>query len=280
MSEINLQQLQTWVGKTQTAADVIAPAPARKLHAALDSDLPMPETGAALPLLWHWLYFHQHTPTAELSADGHAKRGGFLPPVPLPGRMWAGGRLRFFHPLCIGDEVNLESKIAAVRHKQGRSGALVFVTVTHRYVCGGRCALEEECDLVYRNPAAAPKPAAAPAAASPQWRRTRRPGPVLLFRYSALTFNSHRIHYDRGYCAAEGYPGLVVHGPLIATLLMHDFTRRAPRQTVRHCTYRALRPAFDGAPLETAGRVANGRGELWAVGEGGGVVMEMGLGLG
>jgi 3-methylfumaryl-CoA hydratase len=253
-----LAHLQTWTGRTETLHDTITAAPLRGLSAALDRDDPVPSVGTALPPLWHWLYFVPQHRQSELGADGHAQRGGFLPPVPLPRRMWAGGRLQWQpgNPLRVGDAVHRTSRIASVTHKPGRTGDLVFVLVQHAVHNAAGLALTEEHDIVYRaNPQPsdpAPAPVAAPQNAA--WSAQVQPDDVLLFRYSALTFNGHRIHYDRRYVTqVEGYPGLVVHGPLIATLLVDLLRRNLPQAQLERFEFRAVRPVFDVAPFKLHG---------------------------
>jgi 3-methylfumaryl-CoA hydratase len=197
---------------------------------------------------------------AEGGPDGHAERGGFLPPVPLPRRMWAGSRLSFLMPLCIGETISRVSTVTSITSKEGRSGPLVFVTVRHVMTNGAKTAIEEEHDIVYREaPArdvAGPQPPAAPVQAS--WEHRRDPDAVLLFRYSALTFNSHRIHYDRSYVTnVEGYPGLVAHGPLLATLLLDSLAREHPLRLVTHFTFRAVSPVFDTTPFMVCGKLSD-----------------------
>jgi 3-methylfumaryl-CoA hydratase len=269
VSDLDIDHLRRWTGRREVAEDIATPVPVAALSATLDRDDPPPRAGDPLPPLWHWLYFlplHRHS---EIGPDGHAKRGGFLPPVPLPRRMWAGGRFTFRRPLRIGEAIRRTSTIAEVSHKSGRSGDLVFVLVRHE-VAGaeGGIAVAEEHDIVYRaapqpgEMAAAPRPAPARAA----WRRDIAPDAVLLFRYSALTFNGHRIHYDRRYAAEiEGYPGLVVHGPLIATLLV-DLLRRNVPVPITRFRFRAVRPLFDTAPFAVCGApVTDGAGaSVWA----------------
>ena len=263
-----LESLRGWIGRSQALHDTITPTPLAALAATLDRDDPAPGAGTELPPLWHWLYFLPLARAAELGPDGHPKRGGFLPPVPLPRRMWAGGRLEFRHALRVGDAVTRESRIADVQVKRGRSGALVFVTVRHEVADARGVALVEEHDIVYRDlpaPGAA-EPTPQPAPADAAWSRDIAPDPVLLFRYSALTFNGHRIHYDRSYVAeVEGYPGLVVHGPLIATLLLDLLRRERPAARVRRFAYKALRPLFDIHRFAVCGRPDSaGRVALWA----------------
>ena len=263
-----------WIGRSEQRSDLICAAPVAGLSATLDRDDGDPRPGSDLPPLWHWLLFTPQARASEIGPDGHARRGGFLPPVPLPRRMWAGGRLEFHHPLQIGDEVTRVSRITDVSSKSGRSGALVFVTVRHELSNARGLAISEEHDIVYRdNPQ--PGAPAAPSQAAPadaQFSRPIVPDPVLLFRYSALTFNGHRIHYDRSYVTeVEGYPGLVVHGPLIATLLLDLLRRERPAARVRRFGFKAQRPLFDihpfslhGRPDTESGRSDERRFALWA----------------
>jgi 3-methylfumaryl-CoA hydratase len=216
------------------------------LSATLDRRDPEPKPGDAIPPGWHWLYFLEAKPASELGPDGHPKRGGFLPPVELPRRMWAGGRIEFKRALRIGDTIHLDSEIVSIEAKEGRSGSLVFVTVRHTVSTSGDLAVVEEHDIVYREaaqPGGLPPPAK-PAPREAPWRRELVADPVMLFRYSALTFIGQRIHYDLDYCRnVEGYPGLVVHGPL-QTILLLDLARRQEPRPVRRLEYRALHPLF------------------------------------
>ncbi|OXI32896.1 FAS1-like dehydratase domain-containing protein [Burkholderia aenigmatica] len=253
---------------TQIAADVIALDRATAFAATLDLDR-HPVAGDALPPLWHWLYFWSVARQSELGHDGHPLKGSFLPDLGLPRRMWAGGRVVFENPLPIGEAAVRTSRVLSVEHKEGRSGPLGFVTVEHLIESGGTVAIREEHDIVYRGAAepgaAAPAPKAAPDGA--QWQREVTPDEVQLFRYSALTFNGHRIHYDRTYAREiEGYPDLVVHGPLISTLLLDLVPRALPGATVREYAYRAVRPTFLGNTFSVCGRVAeDGKTiDLWA----------------
>jgi 3-methylfumaryl-CoA hydratase len=215
---------------------------------------------------------------SEIGPDGHAKRGGFLPPVPLPRRMWAGSRIEFPAPLQVGQSLSRLSRIADVSLKEGRTGPLVFVKVRHEISGDGRLAVVDEHQIVYRDAPrpgeAAPAPVALPDEA--QWSRRIAPDNVLLFRYSALTFNGHRIHYDRRYVTeVEGYPGLIVHGPLIATLLLDLLRRERPQATVKAFSFRAVSPLFDIAPFEVCGRDAgDGTVRLWARNDRGQLAME------
>jgi 3-methylfumaryl-CoA hydratase len=262
----DLSLLRDWIGRSETRSDLLTAAPLAALSATLDRDDPAPEPGSALPPLWHWIFFTPQTHTSEIGADGHAKRGGFLPPVPLPRRMWAGGRLEFVQPLRVGETVTRVSTIRDVTVKEGRSGALVFVCVRHEFSNAQGLALSEEHDIVYRDAPApdAPAPAPTPAPTDEQFSRAIVPDPVLLFRYSALTFNGHRIHYDRSYVTeVEGYPGLIVHGPLIATLLMDLLRRNLPRALVKRFAFKAVRPTFDIHPFTVCGKVEGQTVTLW-----------------
>jgi len=237
------------------------------LSATLDRDDPAPQPGDPIPPLWHWLWFLPSDRQSELGADGHAKRGGFLPPIALPRRLWAGGRFEFRAPLRVGETLTRTSRIADIQQKSGRAGPLVFVTVRHEIHDVQAVRLTEEHDIVYRNRpdpgAAAPPPPEAPAESD--WERVIQPDDVLLFRYSALTFNSHRIHYDRRYATeVEGYPGLVVHGPLVATLLLDLLRRNLPHADIARFTFRATSPLFDGAPFTICGRAEGKTVLLWA----------------
>lgn len=266
-----ITELQRWVGRTDTLQDTIHATPLRGLSATLDRDDPPLAVGDAVPPLGHWLCFLPQALHRELGPDGHPRRGGFLPPVPLPRRMWAGGRLRWEadNPLRVGDAARRRSTIQSVTHKRGRSGDLLFVTVRHEVANAQGLCLSEEHDIVYRSAARPGEPSPAPVAAPAPgaWQRTISPDPVLLFRYSALTFNGHRIHFDRPYATeVEGYLGLVVHGPLIATLLLDLVRRHAPGRTVRTFAFRAVRPTFDGQPFQVHGVPAEDglSAHLWA----------------
>jgi 3-methylfumaryl-CoA hydratase len=277
--DLKLDHLRQWRGKTETRSDQISAAPIAALSATLDRDDPPPKPGDPLPPLWHWLYFLPIPRESELGPDGHAKRGGFLPPVPLPRRMFAGDRVQFFRPLRVGDSISRVSSVVDVNVKEGRNGPLAFVVVKHEISNGAGVALIEEHDIVYRD---RPKPAdsAAPPQPAPSdasWKREIHPDAVLLFRYSALTFNGHRIHYDRQYTAeVEGYPGLVVHGPLVATLLLDLLRRNVPEASVASLSFRATRPLFDTAPFTISGALATDRksAHLWAADPDGWLAMD------
>ena len=261
---MNPDELKAWNGRTEILNDIVTAAPVRMLRATLD--LPADESLHALPPLWHWLYFLPSARQSELGPDGHPKRGGFLPPVPLPRRMWAGGQLAFFHPLRIGDAIERVSTIDDVTVKSGRSGELCFVRVRHEINSPRGLALREFHDIVYRpNPVPGAPAAAADPAPDGLWSERIVPDDELLFRYSALTFNGHRIHYDRNYVTGvEGYPGLIVHGPLLATLLAglggRGFAGREPRSF----SFRALKPVFDLHPFDICGKPdGSDAADLW-----------------
>lgn len=240
------QALRAWIGRKESRDDHVTAWPVMALAATFDRNDPPPKPGDAIPPGWHWLYFLEATRVSELGNDGHPRRGGFLPPVELPRRMWAGGRFEFRRALRIGDTIRRDSEIVSIESKEGRSGKLVFVTVRHTVFAAGEIAVVEDHDIVYREAAksGATPPAAMPAPQTTAWRREIVAGPVMLFRYSALTFIGHRIHFDLDYCRQEeGYPGLVVHGPL-QTLLLLDLCRRHEPRQVRKLDYRALQPIF------------------------------------
>jgi 3-methylfumaryl-CoA hydratase len=260
-----VQEFEPWLQRTAVVEDEIAAFPLAALSATLDRE----STGAVVPPCWHWLYFLPVAPLAETGNDGHPQRGGFLPPVPLPRRMWAAGRIKFHAPLRLGERAVRTSTIERIDDKEGRSGRLVFVTVKHAIRAGGELKLEEEQDIVYRDPPApdaiAKEPASAPQGET--FSRIVTATSLLLFRYSALTFNGHRIHYDYPYATqAEGYPGLVVHGPLIATLLLDLLRREVPGASLGEFSFRAVRPTFAGNPFTLCGKpTADGQQiELWA----------------
>lgn len=278
MPTVDITPLAQWVGRTESRDDVVTPAPLRALASTLDyPDEPWP-TAREVPPFWHWLYFLPTHRQSELGPDGHAQRGGFLPPVALPRRMWAGSRITFAAPLRLGQSMRRTSTIEAVRAKEGRSGLLVFVTVRHEIHAEGALALVEHQDIVYRDATKAGEPGPAPVAApsSPTWSRRIAPDPVLLFRYSALTFNGHRIHYDQPFTVRdEGYPGIIVHGPLIATLLLDLLHRSEPGARVSEFSFRAMKPLFSGLAFDVCGeRRGNGKAQLWARSPEGHVAMQ------
>ncbi len=275
--------LNDWIGRSEETSDVVTAGPCTAFAATLDQAPLRPAPGMPIPPLWHLLYFLPAPRRSELSEDGHPQRGGFLPPVALPRRMWAGSELEFRAPLRVGDTLSRRSRIESISQKSGRSGELVFVRVRHDIARGGEAdpALVEHHDIVYRE---APRTSAAQGAdvataapADAAWTRCWRPDDVLLFRYSALTFNGHRIHYDRRYATeVEGYPGLVVHGPLIATLLLELLRERMPGARVSAYRFKAIRPTFDLHPFHVnASPQADGKTvHLWAHDHEGRLTME------
>ena len=275
-----------WIGKQERREDEITAAPLALLAATLDRDEPEPGPGTPLPPGGHWLFFLERVRLGTVGADGHGQRGDFLPPIDLPRRMFGGARMTFHHPLAVGDRVTRTRTISSITPKSGRTGRLVFMGLREEFANPRGVALTIDTDIAFREEsppssrrlsaeemqAGAPKPPA-----RPEWRRNVQAGPVMLFRFSALTFNSHRIHYDRPYAMeAEGYPGLVVTGPLIATLLLDLVRRQRPNTPLKTFAFRAHSPLFDmqtfslnGAPVADG----SGRWHIWAENPQGGVAM-------
>lgn len=254
---------ETWIGRSETVHDCISHNLVKRIAATLSEPAPAP--GAPLPELWHWAFFQDAVEHSGLGGDGHPARGGFLPPADNRNRMWAGGRLEFIHPLRVDAQVSRRSTILNVQEKHGRTGSLLFVTVQHEYVQDGQRALIEEQDIVYREPSP-PKLGGTEPMPQGDWHLHVQPSPTLLFRYSAVTFNGHRIHYDWPYVTeTEGYPGLVVHGPLIATLNVQAFVRANPQLTVRRFSFRGVRPLICPDAFEVGGRlIGEGKAQVWA----------------
>lgn len=264
MEDRDYEVWSTWAGRSSSSWDVLNPAHVRRVAATLDWHA-APAEREPLPELWHWAFFSDAAATETLGEDGHPPRGEFIPPVDLPSRMWAGSRLNFIHPLRVGDEVARKSTIAKVELKKGRGGPLVFVIVHHEYRVGTRVALEEEQDLVYRTPVPVSRRDVA-SEPDAQWTRDVTPSAALLFRYSAVTFNAHRIHYDHPYSTtSEGYSGLVVQGPLIATLMCQEFVRHNPGSLVGRFRFRGLRPLIASSSFRVGGRLKDRQNaEVWA----------------
>jgi len=272
---VDLDALKTHVGRKQAATDVLLPGPANLLRLALGRSEPELRDGDPLPPAWLALYFLPRFATADLRPDGSPRDAGVVPPMPLPRRMFAGERVRFHRPLRLGQSVRRETTLADLSMKSGGTGTLVFATVTSRVLdADGVVAIEDERRTVFREEVKAGErnqaPKREPAPGDVPWRKHIAPDAVLLFRFSALTFNSHRIHYDRPWAMeVEGYPGLVVHGPLTTTLLV-DFARDSNpgRRIVSYAT-QARAPLFDTAPFELRGRPLTGSDgracECWAV---------------
>jgi 3-methylfumaryl-CoA hydratase len=267
---LDIGHLRAWIGRSETTRDTITDRLVREYAAMMDA-----EPHEVAPPALHWCLAPPAAKASELGPDGHAARGGFLPPVPLPRRMWAGGKLTFHNRLRVGDAVQRVSKIADVSVKHGRTGVLCFVTVDHEISSGSGLAISERQDLVYRPLAASAAGKSAPdELPAPQWRQSRTADPVLLFRYSALTFNGHRIHYDRPYATGvENYPGLVVHGPLQATWLL-DFAAALKGATPQQFSFRGVNPLFDFQPFELCARDAENGLQLWVQNGGGLCTME------
>ena len=252
-----------WIGRSETVADNLDTVLAGRIAATLGE--PAPAQGDPLPPLWQWAFFIEPAGMDGLGTDGHPARGGFLPPADNRNRMWAGGRVTFNQPLRVGIPAERRSTILDVKEKTGRTGALLFVTVRHDYVQDGVVAVSEEQDIVYRQPSP-PKLTGTETPPAAEWRETVTPTATLLFRYSAVTFNGHRIHYDHPYVTQEeGYPGLVVHGPLIATTMLAAFRHAKPGARLEHLSFRGLRPLIAPNPFDVAGRVAApGVADMWA----------------
>ena len=265
-----------WIGRTETVEDPLAVAQAQSACATFDEAALRIAAGDPLPLPWHWFHFLPRAPQAMLDADGHPQRGGFLPPIPYPRRMFAGARLTVHRPLVLGTPALRQSTIRNVVMKSGKSGSLGFVTVGHHFSQGGVLCLEEEQDIVYREPGGrvmAPLAAALQPLPDGAWARTLQPDTRLLFRFSALTFNAHRIHYDRSYASeVEGYPGLVVHGPLTAALLLQLVRLSTPRP-VRAFSFRGVAPLFDLGPVRLIGTLQGDTVTLEAQGPDGAVAL-------
>lgn len=261
------QTFRDWIGRTEEKQDVAAAGPIRRLAALLDHENP-PWAPDVLPPLGHWLFFLPDVRQSALGPDGHPARGGFLPPIPLPRRMWAGGRIEFLRPIPFGATMTRRSTIADISDKTGSGGPMTFVVVRHEIFASDEVALREEHDIVYRSAPAPEAPQRRPAAAPSEdadLRRSTAPGPVELFRYSALTFNGHRIHYDRDYASKEeGYPGLVVHGPFIATLLIDNVQRWRPAAPIARFAYRARSPIFDGTRFDLCLKATEKGARIWA----------------
>ena len=274
---------QEWIGHSETARDRIGLEKCRALQATLDTGGPPLGEGDPLPPLWHWLYFWTIAPRSILGRDGHPELGGFLPPLGVARRMWAGSRVAFPGTLRIGDEAERRSTITDVTTKQGRSGRLDFVTARHEITGPDGVAIVDEHDIVYREGLGgeAGIPPGQPAPDGAAIRVEFVTDPTLLFRYSALTFNGHRIHYDRDYVTGvEGYPGLVVHGPLLATLLVGLAARARPDAALARFDFRAVRPVFDGEPFALCGSPAGKSAmKLWVADAGGQLAMRANAGF-
>lgn len=269
-----LGDLQAWIGRQDRVEDAMPCFPANALAATLDRNERF-APGDALPALWHWIYFLDLHRTNELAGNGHVRHGGFLPPMPYPRRMFAGGRIRFHRPLPLGAVARRTSTIASIESKIGRSGPLAFMRMRNVIEADGVLALEEEQDIVYREPGSGASSAApVRGGEEPAWEREVSANEMMLFRYSALIFNAHRIHWDRPYAVGEeGYPGLVVHGQLIATWLA-DLVKRHSDRAIAAFEFRSLRALFDGEACRLCGSPAGDAVRLWAQNDTGAVVMQ------
>jgi len=275
---IDIDHLRQWIGRSEEREEVVAPTPIEGLAALLDYPAP-PWLAGQLPPLGRWLAFLSSAPQSQLGEDGHARLGGFLPPIPLPRRMWAGSRVEFLQPLRLMTPLCQTTTIADVALKSGGSGVFVRVTLRYEVFEGAELALREHQDLIYRpaaDRAGRPPPAGPPPSkAASDYERVVSPDPPLLFRFSALTFNTHRIHYDRDFARdVEGYPGLVVHGPLQAMLLVDLYQRHHPDAPIANFSCRAQRPLFEGAPFTLKGRRTEDGAKLWTEDADGYVCME------
>lgn len=264
---IDLDHLRQWVGRERSVSDALHAHPAQALAAALDH-AELPQVGDALPAGWQWLYFLDTPRASNTGLDGHPKLGEFLPPAPLPRRMWAAGNMQVEQPLRLGTPATRRTVIESIDAKTGKSGALVFVTLAHSISQAGRVCIREQQNLVYRDlpTGFVPLPPGDAAPAVADFSRTVTPDPVLLFRYSALTYNGHRIHYDRHYAVQqEFYPALVVHGPLLATLLLDLLRAEVPQAVIADFSFRAVRPTFDTHPFTVCGQREGARVTLWTL---------------
>jgi 3-methylfumaryl-CoA hydratase len=264
----DLDRLRQWIGRTTEASDTVTAQLVRGLRATLFMEIGTPKPGDAAPFTTHWCLAQPVYPMSELGPDGHPSRGGFLPPVPLPRRMWAGGELEFVDTLRVGDEATRTSRIADVTMKTGSTGVLCFVSVDHLITTSRGIAIHERQDIVYRDvPAGAQAPTSAKPAAPPpsaQHRESHMADPVLLFRYSALTFNGHRIHYDRDYVTkVEGYPGLIFHGPMQAAFLVEFAARLHGGTAPKKFSYRGVQPLFEGSEFSINANETSDGMELW-----------------
>jgi itaconyl-CoA hydratase/mesaconyl-C4 CoA hydratase len=252
-----------WIGRTEEAQDHLSVNLIKRIAATFGE--PTPAIGEPLPPLWQWCFFQEPVFESQLGGDGHPARGGFLPPADNRNRMWAGGRVEFLRSLKVGADAHRLSTILHIEEKHGRTGSLLFVTVRHDYSQQGELCVREEQDIVYREPNP-PKLSSGDAPEQGDWNEVIEPTPTLLFRYSAVTFNGHRIHYDYPYVTdTEGYSGLVVHGPMIATFNLRAFIRANPDRHVRHFAYRGVRPLNVPAAFRVGGRVVEpGKAQLWA----------------
>jgi 3-methylfumaryl-CoA hydratase len=262
---LDLDHLRQWIGRTEEKTDVVTAHLVRGLRATLFMEIGDPKPGDAAPFTVHWCLAQPVYPMSQLGPDGHPTRGGFLPPVPLPRRMWAGGELEFFDSLRVGDEMKRSSRISDVTMKTGSTGPLCFASVQHEVTTPRGLAIRERQDIVYRDmtkSAPAAKPASPPPSA--KHRESHMADEVLLFRYSALTFNGHRIHYDRDYVTkVEGYPGLIFHGPMQAAFLVEFAAKLHGGAAPKKFVYRGVQPLFEGSEFSVNANETEDGMELW-----------------
>jgi 3-methylfumaryl-CoA hydratase len=268
---------EAWIGREEECRERVLASVVRAMAATLDLER-SPHAGEPLPAGWQWLFFNPVVPRNALGIDGHPRLGGFLPPIELPRRMWAGSRIHYLASLPVEAQATRRSRILKIENKVGKRGSLSFVTIQHTISCDGMSCISEEQDIVYREvaaPGAMSAPAAQPYDGVPQWSRSFEPDTTLLFRYSALTFNGHRIHYDQAYARdQEGYPDLVVHGPLTATLLQQFALEHGAGRPLARFDFRGVTPLFVGRSFQLEGRqVEDGTLELWARGPNGELAM-------
>lgn len=269
-----MTQFEDWIGKTQTRTEIIDMRHSELLAVTLGK--PIPEEGSPLPACWHWAWFNDAFPASELGRDGHPKRGSFLPPIQLPRRMWAGGNLKFLSPLIIGQSITKTSTIESIKHRTGKSGELCIVSIRHKLMDGDNLCVDEQQNLVFREDPSpnATSPASIAPPENPSHAEELFPDPVLMFRYSALTFNGHRIHYDVDYARnVEGYPDLVFHAPLTATALCELASRLSGEKPVKSFEYRATAPLFCNAPVKLFGHLEDETAKVWAETPSGGQAM-------
>jgi 3-methylfumaryl-CoA hydratase len=270
---LDLDHLRQWIGRNEEKTDVVTAHLVRGLRATLFQDIGEPESGDAAPFTAHWCLAQPVYPMSQLGPDGHPVRGGFLPPVPLPRRMWAGGELEFVEPLRVGDEMTRSSRISDVTMKTGSTGALCFVSVQHEISSPRGTAIRERQDIVYRDVAPAGQsstPSKPPPPPAAKHRETYMADEVLLFRYSALTFNGHRIHYDRDYVTrVEGYPGLIFHGPMQAAFLVELAAKLHGGTAPTKFAYRGVQPLFAPGEFSVNANETDGTMELWTANSGG-----------
>ena len=275
--DIDMDHLRTWIGSDREKTDIITVRMARMFNSIFDIDDPI-GNGDEAPVGVHWCLAPDIATLGGSGVDGHPRRGGFLPPVPFPRRMWAGGELTFFGKFHVGDDVVIRSIIDDVVLKTGRTGSLVFVTVRHEYRTSLGLMLSERQDIVYREQeqgSSAPKPANPDQnSRTADISKVEETSPQLLFRYSAATFNSHRIHYDLAYATQEElYPGLVVHGPLQATHLLRLAVERFDGSLPRIFSFRSMRPLISGQPFTANAATEIDTEALWIAASDGNMTM-------